>query len=99
VLDDEMILSIISAVNQRQSEDTSYNISWGIAVKSREGIFHGTPPFGYDKVKPGKLVPNPVKAPSVRLIFDLYLNKGMGVQAIANYLNDELGVLPSSASA
>ncbi|MBO9599208.1 MAG: recombinase family protein, partial [Cohnella sp.] len=68
---------------------------WGIAVKSREGIFHGTPPFGYDKVKPGKLVPNSTHAPTVQLIFDLYLNKGMGVQAIANYLNDELGVPPS----
>ncbi|MBE1446157.1 recombinase family protein [Paenibacillus sp. OAS669] len=94
MIDDEMILSVISAVNQRQSEDTSYNISWGIAVKSREGIFHGTPPFGYDKVKPGKLVPSPVHAPTVQLIFDLYLNKGMGVQAIANFL-DEKGILPS----
>lgn len=93
-IDDEMILSVISAVNQRQSEDTSYNISWGIAVKSREGIFHGTPPFGYDKAKPGKLVPNPVHAPTVQLIFDLYLNKGMGVQAIANYLNEK-SILPS----
>lgn len=94
MIDDELILSVISAVNQRQSEDTSYNISWGIAVKSREGIFHGTPPFGYDKVKPGKLVPNPVHAPTVQLIFDLYLNKGIGVQAIANFL-DEKGILPS----
>ncbi|HZG56679.1 recombinase family protein [Paenibacillus sp.] len=92
---DELQLTVISAVNQRQSEDTSYNVSWGIVVKSRNGIFHGTPPFGYDKVKPGKLVPNPIHAPTVQLIFDLYLNKGMGVQAIANYLNDELGVLPS----
>lgn len=94
-IDDEMFLSVISAVNQRQSEDTSYNISWGIAVKSKDGIFHGTPPFGYDKLKPGKLVPNVVHATTVQLIFDLYLNKGMGVQAIANYLNDELGILPS----
>lgn len=94
MIDDEMILSVISTVNQRQSEDTSYNISWGIAVKSREGIFHGTPPFGYDKIKPGKLVPNPVHAPTVKLIFDLYLNNGMGVQAIANLL-DERGILPS----
>ncbi|MCY9590325.1 recombinase family protein [Paenibacillus chitinolyticus] len=95
MIDDELILSVISAVNQRQSEDTSYNISWGIAVKSKEGIFHGTPPIGYDKVKPGKLVPSVVHAPTVQLIFDLYLNIGMGVQAIANHLNDELGVLPS----
>lgn len=90
----EFQMTIIAAVNQQQSDDTSYNVSWGIAVKSRNGIFHGTPPFGYDKVKPGKLVPNVVHAPTVQLIFDHYLNKGMGVQAIANYLNDE-GVLPS----
>jgi site-specific DNA recombinase len=95
---DELQLTVISAVNQRQSEDTSYNVSWGIAVKSRNGIFHGTPPFGYDKVKPGKLVPNPVHAPTVQLIFDLYLNKGMGVQAIANYLNEK-GILPSRKNA
>ncbi|GFN31668.1 recombinase family protein [Paenibacillus xylaniclasticus] len=93
-INDEMVLAVISAVNQRQSEDTSYNVSWGIAVKLREGKFHGTPPFGYDKVKPGKLVPNPVHAPTVQLIFNLYLNEGMGVQAIANYLNDK-GILPS----
>jgi site-specific DNA recombinase len=68
---DEMILSVISAVNQRQSEDTSYNVSWGIAVKSNAGIFHGTAPFGYDKLKPGKLVPNIEHAPTVKLIFDL----------------------------
>ena len=92
---DEFQMTVIAAVNQRQSEDTSYNVSWGISVKSRNGIFHGTPPFGYDKVKPGKLVPNINHASTVQLIFDLYLNKGMGVQAIANYLNDELGVPPS----
>lgn len=86
---DELQLTVISAVNQRQSEDTSYNVSWGISVKSRNGIFHGTPPFGYDKVKPGKLIPNAINSQTVQLIFDLYLNKGMGVQAIANYLDDK----------
>lgn len=94
MIDDEMILSVISAVNQRQSEDISYNISLGIAVKSREGIFHGTPPFGYDKVKPEKLVPSPVHALTFQQIFDLYLDKGMGVQVIANILNEK-GILPS----
>lgn len=94
MLDDEMVLSVLSAVNQRQSEDTSYNVSWGIAVKSNAGIFHGTPPFGYDKVKPGRLVPNLDSGGTVKLIFDLYLNKGLGVQAIANYLNEK-GIRPS----
>lgn len=53
-----------------------------------EGRFHGTPPYGYDKVK-GRLVPNVTHAPTVKLIFDLYLRKGMGMQAIANYLTDK----------
>ncbi|WP_405168929.1 recombinase family protein [Paenibacillus sp. FSL H3-0286] len=86
---DELQLTVISAVNQRQSEDTSYNVSWGISVKSLNGIFHGTPPIGYDKVKPGKLIPNAIHSHTVQLIFDLYLNKGMGVQAIANFLDDK----------
>lgn len=97
-VNDEMMLTIISAVNQRQSEDISYNVSFGIATKSREGKFHGTPPFGYDKVKPGKLVPNPVHSQTVNLIFSLYLEKGMGVQAIANYLN-EIGTPPPRKNA
>ncbi|MBU5443553.1 recombinase family protein [Paenibacillus sp. MSJ-34] len=94
LIKDEMMLSVISAVNQRQSEDTSYNVSWGIAVKSNAGIFHGTAPFGYDKVKGGKLVPNTEQALTVKLIFDLYLNKNMGYLAIANYLNEK--GIPSS---
>ncbi|WP_209445836.1 hypothetical protein [Paenibacillus etheri] len=39
VLDDEMILSIISSVNQRQSEDTSYNISWGLRYSHGKEYF------------------------------------------------------------
>ena len=46
-------------------------------------------PFGYQKSEDDKhmLVPNPVTAPVVRLIFEL-ATKGMKYTEIANYLND-----------
>lgn len=85
--DGEMKLTLHSMIYQQESENISKNVSFGIAEKSRNGIFHGTPPYGYDKIK-GKLVPNPIHAPTVQFIFDLYLNKGMGQQGIANYLTE-----------
>ena len=51
--------------------------------------------FGYDKVKIGKdhtLVPNK-NADVVRMIFDWYVNEGIGYQVIANRL-DAMGVRP-----
>jgi site-specific DNA recombinase len=86
--DGEMKLTLHSMIYQQESENISKNVKFGIAEKSRHGIFHGTPPYGYDKVK-GRLVPNVTHAPTVKLIFDLYLSKGMGMQAIANYLTDK----------
>lgn len=59
-----------------------------------------TPPYGYDKikVKDGKkecptLKENPEQANIVRMIFDMYGNKGMGRTSIC-YKLDELGVKP-----
>lgn len=86
--DGEMKLTLHSMIYQQESENISKNVKFGIAEKSRHGIFHGTPPYGYDKVK-GKLMSNALHAPTVKLIFDLYLNKGMGMQAIANYLTEK----------
>lgn len=50
------------------------------------------PPYGYDKEKLKdekgyKLIPHPVEAPFVRIMFDLCC-EGMGTTAIANYLNE-----------
>lgn len=42
---------------QQESESASRRIKFGIAESSRKGVFHGTPPFGYNKIK-GKLVLN-----------------------------------------
>ena len=61
-----------------------------------DGNFIGSvPPFGYDKVKIGKsytLAENQ-ESDAVRLMFELYVNEGLGFAAICNRLN-ELGVKP-----
>lgn len=51
-----------------------------------------TPPYGYDKEKLTdekgyKLIPHPVEAPFVKIMFELCC-EGMGATAIANYLNE-----------
>ena len=71
-----------------------------IAVK--EGNFIAThPPYGYKKIhyregnmKCSSLEIVPEQAEVVRMIFDLYLNSGMGFINIANHLND-LGFKPA----
>ncbi len=67
---------------------------------SQGNYISSVPPYGYDKtyVMDGKkkcptLKENPEQANVVRMIFDMYGNKGMGRTAICYYL-DDLGVKP-----
>ena len=75
-------------------------INWRGRLESvRSGYFIGSiAPYGYDKdfIQDGKkkrptLKINESEAEAVRLIFDLYVNKDMGLQSIARHLN-ALGV-------
>lgn len=67
---------------------------------SQGNYISSIPPYGYDKttVKDGKrecptLKENPEQANVVRMIFDMYGNKGMGRMSIC-YKLDEMGVKP-----
>ena len=67
---------------------------------SQGNYIASVPPYGYDKikVKDGKkecptLIENPEQADIVRMIFDMYGNKGMGRMSIC-YRLDELGIKP-----
>ena len=70
-----------------------------VSVRAGNYIF-SVPPYGFDKikVKDGKkdcptLIENPEEANVVRMIFDMYVNKGMGRNLISCRL-DELGIKP-----
>lgn len=76
-------------------------MSRGLLLSVQQGNFVGSiPPYGYDKdfVMDGKRKCPTLKikedeANVVRMIFDMYVNKGYGYQKIANAL-DELGIKP-----
>ncbi|GGD50135.1 recombinase family protein [Paenibacillus nasutitermitis] len=91
--DNEMIFTIISSVNQKQSENTSTASKRGIRQSAKKGNFTGTiAPYGYRKVvidgrKALEVVPE--EAAIVREIFDLYVNSSRGEKAIVNYLNND----------
>jgi len=55
------------------------------------------PPFGYVFSNEERvLVPDPVKAPVVRLVFELYERKRLGTRTIAQQLRDEAAPAPSA---
>ncbi|CAM5794678.1 recombinase family protein [Brevibacillus borstelensis] len=98
--DDELLFGVKSVVNQNQSEQISISSRRGIRQSAAAGNFTGSiPPFGYKKVtindprmKSGKrktLEVIPEQADIVRMIFEMYVNKGMGEKAIVRYLNGE----------
>lgn len=69
------------------------------AVRNRGSYIGSAPPYGYDKIKIGKnhtLTPKEPEADVVRLIFDWFVNEGIGPGAIARRLND-MGIKPRSS--
>ena len=70
----------------------------GSNARAKEGRwFGGRPPFGYTfSSEERALVPDPVKAPVVRRVFDLYTRKRLGTRTIAQQLRDEGAPAPSA---
>ncbi|WP_043934196.1 recombinase family protein [Bacillus sp. EB01] len=91
--DNEMIFTIISAVNQKLSEQISIASKRGIRESALQGNFTGSiAPYGYKKVLiDGKktLEVMEYEASIVRKIYDLYVYNNMGEKSVVNYLNDE----------
>lgn len=90
-------------MSRREYKTINRRLQRGRIASVQEGKFVGsTPPFGYSKVKLEHdkgytLVPNPDEAPTVRLIYRLYVNgcpqddgtsKRLGVALICRYLNE-----------
>lgn len=84
----EMIVTFPGMAAQQESEAISGNMRWSYKKRMESGDFNCTcPAYGYS-LDNGEMVINETEATVIRNIFDMYL-KGMGIQSIANKLNDE----------
>lgn len=80
-----MMLQMLAVFADFEHATIVDRVSAGIERRAKEGRWYaGRPPFGYlfsDEQR--TLVPDPVKTPVVRRIFDLYTRKRLGTIAIA----------------
>lgn len=95
----ELLFGIVSAVNQKLSEQISVSSRRGLQQSALKGNFTGSfAPYGYKKAEiDGRktLVIDEEAAKVVRMIFDMYVNHKMGEKAIVNYLNSPEVAIPS----
>ncbi|OZQ62770.1 recombinase family protein [Paenibacillus sp. VTT E-133280] len=93
---DELKFQIISAVNQKLSEQISLSSKRGIRQSALKGNFTGSvAPFGYRKIVNGDrktLVSDENDSYIVELIYHLYVSRKMGEKAIVKYLNEEMEI-------
>lgn len=90
---DNITFDILSVLSEQESKKISVRVSSARKQKAARGQWNGEPPFGY-RVDPEtkRLVVHEELGSIPPLVFDLYVNKGMGTFKIAEYLNKK-GVL------
>lgn len=82
----KLVITILSAVAEMERENILSQTMEGRKQKAREGKWNGGfAPIGYSLID-GKLHINLEEAESVRKIFDMYVNSGMGANGIAKHL-------------
>ena len=84
----EMIVTFPGMAAQQESEAISGNLRWSYRKRMESGEFNCCyPAYGF-RLFEGKLEIHETEAAVIRRIFELYL-QGMGMQRIANLLNEE----------
>jgi site-specific DNA recombinase len=93
-----MMLQMLAVFAEFEHATIVDRVSAGIERRAKEGRWYaGRPPFGYlFSDEQHTLVPDPVKAPVVCRIFDLYTRKRLGTIAIANQLREESAPAPAA---
>lgn len=86
--DGEFALTLFSAMAQEESNNLSKRVKWGKRINAEKGR---VPPrvFGYDKIDNFTLAVNEPEAGTVRRIFSLYIDRGLGCRSISMELNRE----------
>lgn len=86
--DAELRLTIMSSIAQDEVRKISERVRFGFKRAIENGVVLGNNRiWGYEKQE-GRLVIKEDEAEIVRLIFDLYANRQMGIRTIANYLTE-----------
>lgn len=85
----KLTITVLSAVAEIERENILVQTMEGRKQKAREGKWNGgQAPFGYAlDSKKGMLIVNPEEAEIVKIIFNKFVNEGLGADSISNYLN------------
>ncbi|MGC4019945.1 MAG: recombinase family protein [Muricomes sp.] len=84
--DGELRLTIMATLAQEESRKVSERVKAGQHISRTKGVVYGNGNIlGYNRVD-GKYIVNEEQAETVRMIFDMYLNEGIGTIKIANEL-------------
>ena len=86
--DSEFILTLFSAMAQEESNNLSKRVKWGKRINAEKGRVPQRV-FGYDRIDNFTLQINDREAQTVRKIFDLYINRGLGCRTISVTLNQD----------
>ncbi|MBQ2819118.1 MAG: recombinase family protein [Clostridia bacterium] len=87
--DDWLRVQVQFVFNELPVTDTSKKVRSVVKRRQEEGKWICAAPYGYIINKSKKFEIVPTEAEIVRLVFDLYTNKGWGYKKIANYLSDQ----------
>ena len=84
----KMMITVLSAVAEIERINILEQTMAGRRQKAAEGLWNGGfPPYGYSLKEGGILEINEEEAKAVRVIYDKFVNDGMGTNGIAKYLN------------
>ena len=87
--DAELRLTIMSSIAQDEVRKISERVQFGFRRAIETGVVLGNSKiWGYEK-QDGKLILREEEAEMVRLIFDLYANRRMGIRAISAHLTEQ----------
>ncbi len=85
----KLTITVLSAVAEIERENILVQTMEGRKQKAREGKWNGgQAPFGYEMdSKNSTLIVNPKEAEIVKIIFNKFVNEGLGTDSICDYLN------------
>lgn len=85
---DNITFDILSVLSEQESKKISARVSSARKQKARRGQWGGDPPIGYKvNSETKKLFIDPETQDVPKLIFQLYVNQGLGTFKVAEYLN------------